>query len=100
MIVDIILEYLQQLVIIIGSIEMIKKYYGKKISKKTKLILQLVLSFIVSLISVLIEWSADFSPGLVFTIGYRFLLLVILANLFYDTIVKKIKLAGKNNGEK
>ena len=28
MIVDIILEYLQQLVIIIGSIEMIKKYYG------------------------------------------------------------------------
>lgn len=100
MIVDIILEYLRELLIIVGVIEMIKKYRGKKISKNAKLIFQLVLCFIVSIISILSEWSTGFNTGLVFTIGYKFMLLLIMANLFYDCIVKKIKSAGKNNGEK
>lgn len=88
-------NYIQPIVLIIGMIEFIKNVREK--GKLTpSMVMQVVFCFIASALVVLQGWQDGFTAALVALIVYKWLLLISLVTLFYDLVVKKIKEAGGN----
>jgi hypothetical protein len=95
MIEQVLMEYVKPIILVIGLIEMAKKYGNGNITRVGIMIMQLVFCLIAGVLVALQGWTEGFTSGLVVLMVTKWLILLSLTTLFYDFLLKKIKAIGK-----
>ena len=94
MVQEIFLEYGRALLFVIGGIEFMNKASDKPLTKRMKIVLQVVNSLVAAVLMVLDGWTEGFTGGLIVLIFSKFCMVLFVSTLFYQLAVKKIRDAG------